>query len=446
MLDKWKTWEDYATPPEWFAGKEKELHASAAEAVLSKYSPAQLEKSWKWVLEQLKNSEAEDIPDLKMADVAAGKVSQQTIERAKKAGCFVVRGVVEPSEARDLNQSLQTYIADNKDTISGWPVEEPHIKQLYWTEAQVRLRAHKNHLVLQKWLNELWEDGQESEMTTPLTYADALRSMPAGATYPALGPHIDAGSLSRWTDDSYRDFYDAVFSGEPEKLDLYRLKDRSVCKQDAIPGPAHSSVLRTFQGWTCLTDVGEKKGGIWFYPRLDLAITYLLLRPFFTEIKSEEELANDSGLPTPEPEAREDKSRDVESAYLSPSNWKFAKPEYFPGTNSINSQMLGNKAHPHLELQKRLVSIPDLQGGDSVWWHCDGIHAVEPNHTGGPDPAVVVYIASVPTTEKNVEYLSKQAESYKARTYPPDFHQTHPEVHGWDKEWVKGGEEAMLLV
>ncbi|WP_269320025.1 YbiU family protein [Arthrobacter sp. 9MFCol3.1] len=32
----------------------------------------------------------------------------------------------------------------------------------------------------------------------------------------------------------------------------------------------------------------------------------------------------------------------------------------------------------HQLLMRALSSIPDVQAGDSVWWHCDVIHAVAP--------------------------------------------------------------------
>ncbi|KAB8280608.1 hypothetical protein BKA91DRAFT_117474 [Yarrowia lipolytica] len=436
MLDKWNTWKDYDSLPSWYTDEEQKLHELTADKVLGQYSRDQLERSWRWVLKELASFETEPIPQLNFDEIQRDAVGADHVARAKRAGCFIVRNVVSESESRELNHSLQTFLSEHSDAITGWPVEAPHIKQLYWTEAQVKLRAHPNHLLLQEWLNKLWEEpGQQmstnsqqntSTLATPLTYADALRSMPSKSTYPALGPHIDAGSLSRWLDDDYRHFYHDVFSGHPERLDLYRLKERSTCKQHVIPGPAHSSVLRTFQGWTCLTDVGENKGGIWFYPRVDLAVVYLLLRPFFEEIRSEEELA-------------------ARARYLSAANWKFTRPSYFPGTQSISSQCLGNKSHPHLELTKRLVSIPDLSAGDSVWWHCDGIHAVDPNHLSGDDPAVVVYIASVPSTQPNIEYVREQAETFRARKCPPDFGQTFEEAHEWNPEWLRGGERAMML-
>lgn len=397
---------------------------------MSEYSPDQLEKSWKWVLHALeKPSCSSSIPVVTFEDISSGAVTEKQIADAKLAGCFVVKDVIPTEEATSLNSTLQTYLKENKTLITGWPREKPYIKELYWTEAQVRLRSHPNQLHLQRWLNELWTEGPEAE---PLTYADALRSVPPGSTYSALGPHVDAGSLSRWCDGTYRGYYGAVFGGDAEHLDLYRLKDRQDCRQNAIEGPAHSSVLRTFQGWTCLTPVGKDRGGIYFYPGAALTISYILLRPFFREVKPVEDFA-------------------TEAEYLAADNWKFnPDTEYFPGSLSISSQHLGVKSHPHLRFKSRLVSIPDLNPGDTVWWHCDGIHAVEPNHAVNSEdpetlPAVVVYIPAVPTTPGNCDYVKRQAECYKEGRCPPDFAQANAETHGSPTHWMSGGEKAMLL-
>jgi hypothetical protein len=42
----------------------------------------------------------------------------------------------------------------------------------------------------------------------------------------------------------------------------------------------------------------------------------------------------------------------------------------------------------HPLLMRALSSIPDVQAGDSVWWHCDVIHAVAPvqDRLGYPVP------------------------------------------------------------
>lgn len=43
--------------------------------------------------------------------------------------------------------------------------------------------------------------------------------------------------------------------------------------------------------------------------------------------------------------------------------------------------------HPHMMLDKTMISIPRVYPGDMVFWHCDVVHAVEVEHTGKEDSA-----------------------------------------------------------
>ena len=58
-----------------------------------------------------------------------------------------------------------------------------------------------------------------------------------------------------------------------------------------------------------------------------------------------------------------------------------------------------------------MVSMKPVNPGDAVFWHCDGIHAVESEHRGQGDSSVF-YIPSVPLTKHNVEYMVRQRESF----------------------------------
>jgi hypothetical protein len=46
------------------------------------------------------------------------------------------------------------------------------------------------------------------------------------------------------------------------------------------------------------------------------------------------------------------------------------------------------------------VSIPQVNHGDTVWWHADIVHAVEVEHNGAHETSVA-YIAAIPTTDPN---------------------------------------------
>ena len=63
----------------------------------------------------------------------------------------------------------------------------------------------------------------------------------------------------------------------------------------------------------------------------------------------------------------------------------------FPGTELVNGNYAGLRPsaefHPHLRLDECLISVPKVNPGDAVYWHCDVIHAVEREHTGSGESA-----------------------------------------------------------
>lgn len=65
--------------------------------------------------------------------------------------------------------------------------------------------------------------------------------------------------------------------------------------------------------------------------------------------------------------------------------------------------------HPHIV--NAIVSIPEVNPGDCVFWHCDGVHAVEECCDGTTDSSVL-YIPSSPLCNKNAEYLLRQRETF----------------------------------
>ena len=51
------------------------------------------------------------------------------------------------------------------------------------------------------------------------------------------------------------------------------------------------------------------------------------------------------------------------------------------------ASLLSPESHPHLRLDECMVSVPKVNPGDTVFWHCDIVHAVEKEHTGSEDSA-----------------------------------------------------------
>jgi hypothetical protein len=197
--------------------------------------------------------------------------------------------------------------------------------------------------------------------STPLTYADRLRIRQPGDSGFALGPHVDGGSVERWEKNGYgiKDVYQKVFSGDWEDYDPWQSSRRLAAVTDLYQGAGACSMFRMFQGWLSMSKTGPGEGTLQVNPMIKLTTAYMLLRPFFRAIEPLEVDAS-SGRPSKQ--------------YLSPDNWTFER-EYTPelqGATLGNSQEFTEALHPHLELSKSMVHIPDIEPGDYVVWHCDG--------------------------------------------------------------------------
>lgn len=92
-----------------------------------------------------------------------------------------------------------------------------------------------------------------------------------------------------------------------------------------------------------------------------------------------------------------------------------------------------------------MTSVPKVNPGDTVFWHCDVVHSVEEDHTGNEDSAgkkekknlfpffllislflltkkkLVMYIPAVPFTTSNFDYIQRQKDCFLAGQRPPDF-------------------------
>ncbi|KAH6667542.1 hypothetical protein B0J14DRAFT_642465 [Halenospora varia] len=421
-----KTWPSW---PEFTASKgEEDLTGELIQYkknIISIYGKEAIQKSWLEVCKELETitDEIADkgtsaIPEIQYDEMfSMGEVEKQNL---KDTGCFVVRGIIEEEQANTWFKDLKEYVADNRANVGGWPEATPFVLRLYWSPTQLAIRSHSNHLRLQKELNSWWHDSPNSTTTSsdPLSYADAVRIRPPGIPFFGLGPHIDAGSLSRWVDPAYRKHYEHIFSGEPSKHDCYDMETRKEAKQAHFEGEAHSTVLRAFQGWTALTPAGKQEGSLLLYPNVKASIAYVLLRPFFTPPSNEEDI-------------------------MDASKWTLDITNgWFPGTWKRRSQNASPSSHPHLRLKECMVNIPAMKAGDSIWWHCDMLHAVEVDHFGKLD-ASVAYVAATPTTEENKRYMKRQAAAFlDGGSVPPDFGLSATNTESAFKGWV--GEKGIL--
>jgi hypothetical protein len=225
----------------------------------------------------------------------------------------------------------------------------------------------------------LWDTsapaGPEFDPDFDYAYADRTRRRAPGDTTLGLSPHMDAGSYERWVDPAFQKIYASIFNGRLDQYDPWKAAYRTQTRE--FSSPAVSSMFRTFQGWTALTEQGPGDGTLELLPIAN-AIAYVLLRALQSDVP-EDELC-------------------------------LAKPGRALGVN--------NEWHP--DLTPGIIPIQTVTPGDTVWWHPDVVHAVGSEHTG-TDFASVIYIGASPACNKNRTYALRQAQSFLSGTSAPDF-------------------------
>ncbi len=329
---------------------QKDLKAS----IIAEYGVESLKMSWiktctalKSVISQLASQKNASIPVFQADEVLS---DPRALEAMKDAGCCIIRGVIPDIEASQHFEDLRSFIADNRETVTGWPAKSIAIYHLYSSPTQLKIKTHPRHLQIQRLLNRVWTDTscpaeEQNAQSAPILYPDGVRIRQQGQDFLSLGPHIDAGSLCRWADSEYRKTYHHILAGHPEKYDPYDMAHRKNANPAMFPAGPHSSVLRTFQGWTALTPGRPGGGGLMLVPDIKTVTAYVILRPFFT-------------APV--------------VGWQSPENWDLDEESgWFPGTYRWDSQLLSPASHPHLYLENTLMSIPAMEPGDTVWWHAD---------------------------------------------------------------------------
>lgn len=93
-------------------------------------------------------------------------------------------------------------------------------------------------------------------------------------------------------------------------------------------------------------------------------------------------------------------------------------------------QDITEQDHPHIV--NNMVSVPPVDFGDGVFWHCDQVHAVEPKNEMKTDSSVL-YIPSTPLCPSSSEYLLRQRTAFEKGKTPPDFPANDCEEHFDDR-------------
>jgi hypothetical protein len=330
------------------------------------------------------------IPELAYADIAAQRVSVDTIALIRARGACVVRRVFSSEQATQWDAQIAEYVDTNnlderllnraEDKYFGnLASSKPQIYGVYWSKPQVAARQSPELTATRVFLNRLWkaesEGRQHFDPDHVPVYADRLRRRPPGSESLGLSAHCDGGSVERWLEENFQRVYRHVFNGDWKRYDPFDAAYRPDVRE--IASPAVCSMFRTFQGWTALTPQGPGDGTLQLIPIAN-AMAYVLLRALQDDVP-EDDLCG-----------------------AMPGRALSIKPEW------------------HGPLYEALSSIPQMQAGDTVFWHSDVIHAVEDAHHG-TGFSNVMYISSAPACAKNDAYLKRQLQSFTEGKSPPDF-------------------------
>jgi len=338
---------------------------------------------------------AKIIPEIQYDEIIRnnGKIPNNIESEVAKRGILIVRSVLSQTEATNYLTELTEYMK-----ING---EDPEkigktFYECYWSKAQVKARQHANIITTQKALLKMWKKDSESKQNVEkgqasraeqaefvddstnldklVMYIDRMRYRKPG-TGSKLTPHMDSGSITRWSDPIYRNTYNKIYSGRWEDYNPFVVGGRGICNMDE-----HCSFFRAFQGWTSLTE-GEPDGGtLRVFPLLKESTAYLLMRPLLKDIMDED-------LPG------------------------YEKGKLFFLDPSIHSRIYDS-----------VISIPKVYPGDTVWWHPDLVHSVEPIHNG-KTTNTVLYIPVGPDCPINRLYVERMKYQFLSGLSPPDFNQ-----------------------
>ena len=330
-------------------------------------------------------------PELSYQAVRDNKVSAAERQAIHARGCVIIRNVFDRRQAEDWHHELGHYLDSNDyyrlakekagldDYFGDLKDATPQIFGVYWSRPQVMARQAESMAVTRRFLNHLWDNtapaGAEFNPDLDYSYADRTRRRAPGDTTLGLSPHMDAGSYERWVDPAFQSIYADVFSGRFDQFDPWRAAYRTQTREYA--SPAVSSVFRTFQGWTALTEQGPGDGTLELLPIAN-SIAYILLRSLQHDVPA------------------------TELCLASPG------------------KALGVDAEWHPDLMPGLLPIQTVAPGDTVWWHPDVVHAVGDEHTGD-DYASVIYIGASPACTKNHAYTLRQAAYFQQGRSAPDF-------------------------
>ncbi|KAI0466645.1 DUF1479-domain-containing protein [Xylaria cf. heliscus] len=347
------------------------------------------------------------IPTIDYFDIHDSVKASEFRRALRKRGVAVIKRVVPLTVAQAWKDETLDYVADNPQA-RGYPPHDPQLFDLYWSPSQVRARVDSRLLDAQRFAMGTWHASDEEALVSaeyPVVYADRLRVRMSDDISPPGGAHVDNGSVERWEPDGYgaSGTYRAVFSGRWEDYDPWDSSPRLHITTDLYNRSGSCSMFRMFQGFLSLSSVPAGRGALTVCPMLQLSTAYLLLRPFFTPRYTNpaakmtgHEMGMAASAAAAAAAAAAAGPRRTELDFLHPNNWNLnvSQTSVLHGAVPGYVQELSSALHPHLQLQRTMVSVPDLEPGDYVIWHPDAVHAVDggpylpvPSSALNPDPS-----------------------------------------------------------
>jgi hypothetical protein len=328
------------------------------------------------------------------ADIAAGTVPAATLDKLHRRGCLVVRGHFPREQALAWDRAIVDYVENNRffetyrgpgDDFFGSVGSKPEIYPIYWSSAQMEARQSDRMARVQAFLNRQWRSESDGvrwfDPERDSLYPDRIRRRPPGADSGGLGTHLDPGTLDLWMTRAYQQAFRHLFDGTVEQYDPWDAAHRTAGPQ--YPSSTMCSVFRTFQGWTALSDMDHDQGVLHTVP-IPEAMAYLMLRPLL-------------------PDVPDDDMCGVTVGHVFPANERW-----------------------HPLLLQAVAGIPDVRAGDSVWWHCDMVHGVDPV-TDQKGWGNVMYIPAAPWCPRNEAYAADVREAFATGSSPSDFPAEHYE-------------------
>jgi hypothetical protein len=288
----------------------------------------------------------------------------------------------------DDNDFMGRYAYLDDGVFGGLAASRPSIYPIYWSRPQMQAREDPNMIAVRGFLNGFWKHESQGRVWfdphRDTAYPDRIRRRAPGTSSGGLSAHTDSGSIERWLLPAYQQVFRHVFDGNPAAYDPWDGAFRT--EVDEYPSTVMCSTFRTFQGWTALSHMARTEGVLNVLP-LPHAMVYLLLRAL------QDDVADDDLC------------------------------------GAANGQSLPITETHHAVLLPAMSPIPDVEPGDTVWWHADAVHSVDPV-TDQKGWGNVMYIPAAPHCAKNAAYAQRCGTAFLAGESPADFAPEHYET-GW---------------